>query len=47
MAKPDWIGFRPWTASAPEPTSAPDMIAGRLALLVFALAFYVSILYLR
>ena len=41
------IGFRPWIASAPEPTSVPAWWPAPWPLLVFALAFYVSILYLR
>ncbi len=47
MAKPDWIVFPPMDRERSRANIRAGMVAGSLALLVFALAFYVAILYLR
>lgn len=47
MAKPDWIGFQRMDRERARANIRAGMVAASLALLVFGLAFYVAIVYLR
>jgi hypothetical protein len=47
MAKPDWIMFPAVDRERARANIRAGMVASSLALLIFALAFYIAIVYLR